>query len=106
MIIIKISVNHFYDFHKTFLRGWVVEFNQYQKFDRAPFITLTDLEWIIEKVDGCRNNSTAKVNHGIPSGFPMSTIWPFRSMKNKHDVYRGKNCMKKFCESLREHAMK
>ena len=23
-----------------------------------------------------------------------------------HDVYRGKGCMKKFCESLREHAMK
>ena len=36
----------------------------------------------------------------------MSTIWPFRSMKNRHDVYRGKDCMKKFCESLREHAMK
>ena len=27
-------------------------------------------------------------------------------MKNKHDVYKGKDCMKKFCESLREHAMK
>ena len=23
-----------------------------------------------------------------------------------HDIYRGKDCMKKFCESLREHAMK
>ena len=23
-----------------------------------------------------------------------------------HDVYRSKNCMKKFCESLREHEMK
>ena len=23
-----------------------------------------------------------------------------------HDVYRGKYCMKRFCESLREHAMK
>ena len=27
-------------------------------------------------------------------------------MKNKHDVYRGKDCMKKFCEFLREHAIK
>ena len=27
-------------------------------------------------------------------------------MENKHDVYRGKDCMKKFCESLKEHAMK
>ena len=23
-------------------------------------------------------------------------------MENKHDLYRGKYCMKKFCESLRE----
>ena len=36
----------------------------------------------------------------------MSAISSFRSIENKHDVYRGKYCMKKFCESLREHAMK
>ena len=27
-------------------------------------------------------------------------------MENKHGIYRGKDCMKKFCEFLREHAMK
>ena len=36
----------------------------------------------------------------------MSTISPFRSMENKHDVYRDKDCMKKFSEFLREHTMK
>ena len=36
----------------------------------------------------------------------MSTISSIRTIENKHDVYRGKDCMKKFCESLREHAMK
>ena len=36
----------------------------------------------------------------------MSAISSFRSIENKHDMYRGKDCMKKFCESLREHAMK
>ena len=36
----------------------------------------------------------------------MSTISSFRSIENKHDVYRGKDCMKKFCEYLRENAMK
>ena len=36
----------------------------------------------------------------------MSTISSFRSIENKHDVHRGKDCMKKFCEFLREHAMK
>ena len=36
----------------------------------------------------------------------MSTLSSFRNIENKHDVYRGKDCMKKFCEFLREHPMK
>ena len=36
----------------------------------------------------------------------MSTILSFKSIENEHDVYRGKDCMKYFCKSLREHAMK
>ena len=35
----------------------------------------------------------------------MCTISSFKSIENKHDVYRGKDCMKKFCESLRGHAV-
>ena len=87
----------------------ILEFNQYQKSDKAPFIIYADLECIIEKIDGCKNNpensSTTKVSEHIPSGFSMSTI-SFRSIENNHDVYRGKDWMKKFCESLREHAIK
>ena len=33
----------------------------------------------------------------------MSTIWAFDHIENKHTLHRGKDCMKKFCESLREH---
>ena len=36
----------------------------------------------------------------------MSKISSFRSIENKHDVYRGKACMKTFCKLSREHAMK
>ena len=36
----------------------------------------------------------------------MSTTSSFRIIENKHDVYRGKDCMKKFCEFLRKHAIK
>ena len=36
----------------------------------------------------------------------MSTISSFRSIDNKHNVYRGKDCMKNFCEFLREQTMK
>ena len=34
----------------------------------------------------------------------MSAIWGFDQIENKHTLYCGKDCMKKFCESLREHA--
>ena len=36
----------------------------------------------------------------------MSTISSFRSIENEHYVYRGNDCMKKFCEFVREHAKK
>ena len=82
----------------------ILEFNQYQKSDKALFIIYADLECIIEKIDGCKNNpensSTTKVSKHIPSGFSMSTIFSFRSIENKHNVYRGKDCMKRFCEYI------
>ena len=82
----------------------ILEFNQYQKSDKAPFIIYADLECIIEKIDGCKNNpensSTTKVSEHIPSGFSMSTISSFRYKETRHDVYRGKDHMKNVCEYL------
>ena len=87
-----------------------LEFNQYQKSDKAPFVIYADLESVIEKIDGCKNNpessSAAKVSEHVPSGSSVPIIPSFRSIKNKHDVYRGKHCMKKVFESLRELAIK
>ena len=36
----------------------------------------------------------------------MSSMSLLKSIENKLDVCRGKDCMKKFCEFLREYAMK
>ena len=33
----------------------ILEFNQYQKSDKTPFIIYADLECIIEKIYGCKN---------------------------------------------------
>ena len=53
-------------------------------------IIYADLECIIEKIDGCKNNpknsSPTKVSEHIPSGFSMSRISSFRSIENKDDV--------------------
>ena len=34
----------------------MLQFNQYKKSDKAPFIIYADLECIIEKIDGCKYN--------------------------------------------------
>ena len=51
----------------------ILDFNQYQKSDKAPFILYVDLECIIEKTDECKNNrensSTKKVSQHFPSHF-------------------------------------
>ena len=56
----------------------VLEFNQYCKSDRAPFIIYADHESLMGKIDRCTNNlekaSMAKVSEHIQSGFVMSTI--------------------------------
>ena len=88
----------------------ILKFNLNQKSEKAQFIIYANLKWIIEKTDEYKNNpenwSTTKVSKHIPLRFSMSIISSFRSIENKHDVYRGKNCMKKFCEFLREHTVK
>ena len=87
----------------------ILKFNKYKKSDKASFIIYADLECLTEKIDGCKNNpensSTTKIGEHIPSVFLMPTISSFKTTENKHDVYRGKYCVKKFCESLRLHEM-
>ena len=73
-----------------------------------PYIIYADLESLIKKMDGCANNpekvSTTKIGEHFPCGYSMSTIWGFYNIENKHTLYSGEDCMKKFCTSLREHA--
>ena len=70
----------------------ILKFNQYQISDKAVFIVHADLGCLIEKIDGCKNNPensfTTKVCEYIPSKFSMSTISSFKSIGNKHDIYR------------------
>ena len=47
----------------------ILDFNQYEKSDKAAFIIYVDLECLVEKIDGYKKNS----KH-ILSGVSMSTI--------------------------------
>ena len=44
-----------------------------------------------------------KVGEHIVCGCSMSVIWKFDRIENKHTLYRRNNCMRNFCESLREY---
>ena len=78
-----------------------VIFNQYQQSDKAIFIIYSDLEYLIERLIDVKlmlKIHPEKSEH-IPSRFSMSTTLPLRSIESMNGVYRGKDCMKKFCES-------
>ena len=72
----------------------ILKLNQYQKSGNALFIIYTDRQWIIEKIDECKNIpesfSTLKVSEHILSAFSMSTISSFKSIENKHNVIEVK----------------
>ena len=56
----------------------ILQFNQYQKSDKARFVMYTDLEFLKEKIDeykhNTENSNTTKVSEYTPSGFSISTI--------------------------------
>ena len=58
----------------------------------------------------CQSNpnesSTTEINKHMPSACSLFTHCSFDKSKNKLNHYRGKDCMKKFCKDLREHATK
>ena len=68
----------------------ILEFNQYMKSDKMPYIIYADIESLIKEIDGCANNpessSTRKIFEHIPCGYSMSTIWAFDNIENKHTM--------------------
>ena len=69
-----------YSFNDLFEGTKILEFNQCQKFDKAPFVIYADLEYLIEKIDGCNNlenSSTSKVGKQVfqvPSAFIYTVV--------------------------------
>ena len=84
----------------------ILEFNQYMKPGKMPNIIHADLDSLIKNIDGCANNpekSSTKIGKHITCGHSMSAIWTFNYIENKHTLYCREDCMKKFCEYLRDH---
>ena len=86
----------------------IIKYNHGEKSMKLPFIIYVDLECLLKKMSTCINNpnesSTTKINKHKPSGYSIFTSCSFDESKNKLNYYRGKDCMKKFCKDLKEHA--
>ena len=88
----------------------IIKYNQGEKSIKSPFIIYADLECLLKKMNTCyikpEESSTTEINKHTPSGYSLFTHCSFDKAKNKLDYYKGKDCMKKFCKGLREHAIK
>ena len=86
----------------------IIKYNHGEKYMKVTFIIYADLECLLEKmstfINNSNNSSTTKINKHTPSGYLIFTSCSFDESKNKLNYYRGKDCMKKFCKDLKEHA--
>ena len=66
----------------------ILKFNQYQKSDKTLFVIYLDLQCLIKKTDGCKNNpgNSFKTKIGENIGFSISAISSFRNIENKYEV--------------------
>ena len=77
------------------------------KSNKMPYIAYVDLESLIKIIDRWTHNPeksyTTKIGEHITCRNSLSTIWAFDNVENKHTLYYGEDCMKKFCFSQIEH---
>ena len=72
-----------------------------------PFIIYAHLECLLSKMNTCNNNpnksyTIAKAIHK-PSGYSLLTSCSFNKSENKQTYYRKRDCIKRFCDDLKEH---
>ena len=88
----------------------ILKYNHGEKSLKAPFTIYVHLECLLLKMHSCQNNpeksyTERKAKHK-PSCYSWSLICSFDATKNKHDFYRERDCIEKFCKDLKELAMK
>ena len=87
-----------------------LKYNHGEKSLKAPFTIYAHLECLLIKEQSCQNNpnesyTERKAKHE-PSGYSLILVSSFDSKENKHNVYRGRDCIKRFCSDLKELATK
>ena len=88
----------------------ILEFNQYMKSDKMSYIIYADTESLIKKQMEVQIIQKILQQQKLESIFLVDIFnvnyMAFDNIYKKHTLYRGEDCIKKICESLREHAKK
>ena len=83
-------------------KGSTVEFCDGQNQFKAPFIMYVDFESILEPIQGPNPEPTGpytlKVTKHSPSGWCVYSKFAYREVKDPLRLYRGKDCLEKFCD--------
>ena len=83
-----------------------LKYNHGEKSLKVPFTIYADLECLLIKQQSCQNNpnesyTERKAMHE-PCGYSLDLVSSFDSKQNKHNFYRGKDCIKRFYKDLKE----
>ena len=82
----------------------IVQYSDDQFQFKVPFIMYAGFESILEPTQGPGNNpmisSTRGVNNQVPSGWCVCSKFAYEKIENPLKLYRGKDCVKKFCDHV------
>ena len=83
----------------------ILKYNHGEKSLKTPFVIYVDLECLLLKQQSCQNNpnesyTERKAIHE-PCGYSLDLVCSFDSKENKHSFYRGRDCIKRFCNELK-----
>ena len=81
-----------------------VEFCNGQFQFKVPFIMYADFESILEPIQGPGNHLmislTRGINNHVTSGWCVRSEFAYGKIENPLKLYRGKDCVKKFCDHV------
>ena len=82
----------------------IVQYSDGQFQFKVSFMMYADFESILEPIQGPGNNrmisSTRGVNNHVPSGWCVRSEFAYGKIENPLKLYRGKDCVKKFCDHV------
>ena len=86
----------------------IVEYSDGQFQFKVPFIMYADFESILKLIQGLVNDlmisSTRGVNNQVRSGWCIHSEFAYGEVKDPLRLYRGKDCVRKFCDHVIEEA--